>query len=97
MLLEHRLFLGELMTTAMYSRLAYYDRDVARWQFQTGTEIEPSIRSRVSLAMFEDLGYFVPDYSAAELLIYGRNLGSEFGEHCPRQSLAPGGVLSLLW
>lgn len=78
MLLEHRIFLGDLMTTAMYSRLAYYEVGTSKWVFQTGPEVQPSVRSRISLALFEDLGYFVPNYDAAELLIYGKGMGSDF-------------------
>lgn len=71
------------MTTAMYSKLAYFDTVAASWVFQTGPEVKGSTRTGISLAMFDDLGYFKPDYSASELLTYGHGMGDAFGESRP--------------
>ena len=79
MLLETRLFLGELMAPSpSYGRLAYVDPATKHWVFPTSLAMLASRRSAISLAMFEDLGYFKPDYGAAESFVYGNGLGAAF-------------------
>ena len=42
-----------------------------------------AIRSKLTLALLEDLGFYYPDYAKAETLLFGRNLGCGFAlEKC---------------
>ncbi|CAG9462343.1 unnamed protein product [Pedinophyceae sp. YPF-701] len=84
-MLEHRIFLGELMTTPVWTTSATYASASAGWTFPSARTARPLHRSAISLALFEDLGFYVPDYAAAEPLSWGFQRGETFPtEECFR-------------
>ena len=47
----------------------------------TGTYTQQPLVSRITLALMEDTGWFSVDYSQAEPLLWGKDLGCEFVEN----------------
>ena len=44
----------------------------------TGTHTQNPVYSNVTLALLEDTGWYLPEYSLAEPLKWGKNLGCDF-------------------
>ena len=81
-LLESRLFLGEVMAPLTFLRapnVAYsvFAAGEGGWSFHLD-KFHPASRSAISLAALEDTGHFLPRYEAAEQLKWGRGRGAEF-------------------
>ena len=48
-------------------------------EYMTGIGfVGSSVKSKITLALFDDLGFYRPDYTQAETLIYGASLGCSF-------------------
>lgn len=75
--LEHRLHLGDLMTTSLYVDLATMDAN-GDWSFPTGLEVVGLSRTRLAVALLADLGWFEMVEGAFESNPYGRGLGPSF-------------------
>jgi hypothetical protein len=53
-------------------------------EYMTGTASSTPVFSRLTLALFEDSGWYLPDYSIADPLGWGRNQGCSFAtQGCP--------------
>ncbi len=48
----------------------------------TGTHTQNSIYSRITLALMEDTGWYLPNYELADELKWGRGLGCDFALRC---------------
>ena len=44
----------------------------------TGTHTQNPIYSRITMALMEDTGWYMPNYELADDLKWGRNLGCDF-------------------
>lgn len=79
-LLEHRLFAGELMTLPAYAALARANFTTGSdWAFPTAPGVVTTMaKSAISLGLLQDTGWYFPDYAVADVLPWGRNLGAEF-------------------
>lgn len=44
----------------------------------TGTHTQNPIYSRITMALMEDTGWYLPNYDMADELKWGRNLGCDF-------------------
>lgn len=58
--------------------LTHWEKRVFEHEAMTGTHTHNPVISRVTLALMHDTGWYVPDYSMAEPLTWGRNLGCTF-------------------
>ncbi|CEL92958.1 unnamed protein product [Vitrella brassicaformis CCMP3155] len=57
---------------------SHWEKRLFRNEFMTGTDSPGPVYSAVSLALFEDTGWYKPDYSRAERLQWGSKEGCEF-------------------
>ena len=48
----------------------------------TGTHTQNPIYSRITMALMEDTGWYLPNYDMADELKWGRNLGCDFVLRC---------------
>jgi len=60
---------------------SHWEKRVFRDEFMTGTASQAPVLSAVSMALFEDSGWYKPDYSMAEHLHWGNNGGCPFASH----------------
>lgn len=83
--LHPRVYNGEVMTWPPYLSNAQYNAGTKRWVFPTTNPLlGPMRKSVLSLAILEDMGWYLADSSAADLLLWGRNLGASFSQGaCP--------------
>jgi hypothetical protein len=83
LLLSSRLYNGEVMTLPPYVRGASFDFATG-WDFahKQGTDqhegLRQMARSAISLAYFEETGWYQPDYFAAQHLAWGHLAGNDF-------------------
>eukprot|EP01137_Pigoraptor_chileana_P025367 Opistho-2@94764 len=54
---------------------SHWEKRIFRNEYMTGSAEQNSVISAVSLALFEDLGYYKPDYTKAETLAFGNGAG----------------------
>ncbi|KAI6201285.1 hypothetical protein M3Y96_00825600 [Aphelenchoides besseyi] len=60
--------------------LVHWEKRLFENEAMTGTHTQDPIYSRITLALFEDSGWYDVSYDAAEVLDFGRNLGCDFAK-----------------
>ena len=60
------------------TKLTHWEKRVFENEAMTGTYTQNSVFSRVTFAFLEDTGWYVANYSNAEELSWGKNLGCDF-------------------
>ncbi|XP_014674624.1 PREDICTED: leishmanolysin-like peptidase [Priapulus caudatus] len=60
------------------TKLTHWEKRVFENDAMTGTHTQNPIFSRITLALMEDTGWYRVDYSMAQPLAWGRNLGCDF-------------------
>lgn len=74
--------------------LAHWEKRVFENEGMTGTFSQNSVFSRFTLALMEDTGWYKVDYSMAEPLVWGKNLGCLFAKNsCKAWMGANGGSI----
>lgn len=58
--------------------LTHWEKRILENEAMTGTHTQSPIFSRITLALMEDSGWYKPNYSMAQPLSWGRNLGCSF-------------------
>ncbi|ELU01743.1 hypothetical protein CAPTEDRAFT_106683, partial [Capitella teleta] len=58
--------------------LTHWEKRVFENEVMTGTYTQSPLMSRITLALLEDSGWYIVDYSQAEQLEWGRHLGCDF-------------------
>lgn len=58
--------------------LTHWEKRVFENEAMTGTHTQNPVYSRLTLALMEDTGWYSANYSMAQLLSWGRNLGCDF-------------------
>ncbi|CAH1153503.1 unnamed protein product [Phaedon cochleariae] len=58
--------------------LTHWEKRVFENEAMTGTHTQNPIISRITLALMEDTGWYIANYSMAEDMSWGRNLGCDF-------------------
>ncbi|KAL1130168.1 hypothetical protein AAG570_013106 [Ranatra chinensis] len=58
--------------------LTHWEKRVFENEAMTGTHTQNPVYSRLTLALMEDTGWYTANYSMAEPLIWGKNLGCNF-------------------
>ncbi|XP_017782298.1 PREDICTED: leishmanolysin-like peptidase [Nicrophorus vespilloides] len=58
--------------------LTHWEKRVFENEAMTGTHTQNPVISRITLALMEDTGWYKANYSMAETLTWGRNLGCDF-------------------
>lgn len=66
---------------------SHWEKRVFRDEIMTGTASNDPVLSRITLALFEDSGWYLPNYGAAEHFAWGKDQGCSF----PRQSCSTWG------
>ncbi|KAG9511252.1 Leishmanolysin-like peptidase, partial [Fragariocoptes setiger] len=60
--------------------MTHWEKRLFENEAMTGTHTQNSVYSRVTLAMLQDTGWYKPNYSRADELEWGKNLGCDFVE-----------------
>ena len=94
--LESRVFAGEVMTAPPYARDAAFDPVTHVWQFPGSVfSLGGMTKSAISLAYFEETGWYLPNYLIAESLAWGRGAGNDFvKQNCKSWGSQAGGEAS---
>lgn len=58
--------------------LTHWEKRVFENEAMTGTHTQNPVYSRITLALMEDTGWYKANYSMAQTLNWGKNLGCEF-------------------
>lgn len=58
--------------------LTHWEKRILENEAMTGTHTQSPVFSRITLALMEDSGWYKPNYSMAQPLSWGRNLGCNF-------------------
>ncbi|RWS04785.1 leishmanolysin-like peptidase [Dinothrombium tinctorium] len=58
--------------------LTHWEKRVFENEAMTGTHTQSPVYSRITLALMEDTGWYQPNYSLAQPLKWGKNLGCDF-------------------
>eukprot|EP00092_Neocalanus_flemingeri_P003715 GFUD01003992.1.p1 GENE.GFUD01003992.1~~GFUD01003992.1.p1 ORF type:complete len:686 (+),score=117.35 GFUD01003992.1:50-2107(+) len=58
--------------------LTHWEKRLFENEAMTGTHTQNPIYSRITLALMEDTGWYLPNYDMAEELKWGKNLGCDF-------------------
>ncbi|GAB6031085.1 hypothetical protein CHUAL_007896 [Chamberlinius hualienensis] len=58
--------------------LTHWEKRIFENEAMTGTHTQNPVYSRITLALMEDTGWYTPNYTLAEELMWGRNLGCDF-------------------
>ncbi|VDK67351.1 unnamed protein product, partial [Onchocerca ochengi] len=58
----------------------HWEKRLFENEAMTGTHTQNPVYSRLTLALLEDSGWYKPNYSAAEELLWGHHLGCEFAK-----------------
>ncbi|KAG8200700.1 hypothetical protein JTE90_022316 [Oedothorax gibbosus] len=58
--------------------LTHWEKRLFENEAMTGTHTQNPVYSRITLALMEDTGWYVPNYAMAQELKWGRNLGCDF-------------------
>ena len=58
--------------------LTHWEKRLFENEAMTGTHTQNPIYSRITMALMEDTGWYLPNYDMADELKWGRNLGCDF-------------------
>ncbi|UYV62458.1 LMLN [Cordylochernes scorpioides] len=58
--------------------LTHWEKRLFENEAMTGTHTQNPVYSRITLALMEDTGWYLPNYAMAQPLEWGRNLGCDF-------------------
>jgi leishmanolysin-like peptidase len=58
--------------------LTHWEKRLFENEAMTGTHTQNPIYSRITMALMEDTGWYLPNYALAEELAWGRGLGCDF-------------------
>ena len=58
--------------------LTHWEKRLFENEAMTGTHTQNPIYSRITMALMEDTGWYLPNYAMAEELKWGRGLGCDF-------------------
>ena len=62
--------------------LTHWEKRLFENEAMTGTHTQNPIYSRITMALMEDTGWYLPNYDMADELKWGRNLGCDFVLRC---------------
>ena len=86
--LASRVYNGEVMTAPPYAQMASFDASTHAWSFVT-LGLVGMKKSIISLAYFEETGWFLPNYLVAETLQWGKDAGNDFAkQNCKSWGMA---------
>ena len=57
---------------------SHWDRSVVYNEYMTGWSTRDSIFSNLTLALFQDTGWYIPNWEVGETLLFGKNAGCNF-------------------
>ncbi|XP_064471791.1 leishmanolysin-like peptidase isoform X2 [Ornithodoros turicata] len=60
------------------TKLTHWEKRLFENEAMTGTHTQNPVYSRITLALMEDTGWYIPNYEQAQLLEWGHNLGCDF-------------------
>lgn len=60
------------------TRLTHWEKRLFENEAMTGTHTQNPVYSRITLALMEDTGWYLPNYDQAQPLKWGHNLGCDF-------------------
>jgi leishmanolysin-like peptidase len=60
--------------------MTHWEKRLFENEAMTGTHTQNSVYSRITLAVLQDTGWYVANFSSAERLDWGRNLGCDFAK-----------------
>lgn len=60
------------------TRLTHWEKRIFENEAMTGTHTQNPVYSRITLALMEDTGWYLPNYNEAQPLKWGHNLGCDF-------------------
>lgn len=58
--------------------LTHWEKRILENEAMTGTHTQSPVFSRITLALMEDSGWYKPNYSMAQPLTWGKDLGCDF-------------------
>ncbi|XP_054162566.1 leishmanolysin-like peptidase isoform X2 [Oppia nitens] len=62
------------------THLTHWEKRVFENEAMTGTHTQNPVYSRITLALMEDTGWYIPNYDMAQPLEWGKNLGCDFAQ-----------------
>lgn len=71
-------FHGFLLLMLSGTAFTHWEKRLFENEAMTGTHTQNPVYSRLTLALMEDTGWYTANYSMAETLHWGKNLGCNF-------------------
>ena len=93
--LESRVYNGEVMASPPYARDMRFSDATHAWTFSGDARyLRPAAKSAISLAYFEETGWYQPSYLEADHLSWGGGAGNDFVKQGCKTWAAQGGEAS---